>query len=213
MVKKILFSQRRLWLGLVLIIFAAWSCNGRPARKKLPDLAGDGASWEGAMTTPNRHPEQITGLPPFYAGDTTLLLRGRTTNLLTITLPEPAYDSLALQLVTTWSPMARPLLDQLSAWGEKGVLIDLRTGPSRQDLSGGWSTAYQVDRQGSAGTRLSLAVVFCWDGAAAARATKFIDALREMPGFRYTRIDAGKDDRPTDAGCFSANPPTNFDEQ
>ena len=73
--------------------------------------------------------------------------------------------------------------------------------------------AYQVEKQGPAGARLSLPVVFCWDGTSAARATALIDALQKMPEFRYTRIDGGKNDRPTDAGCFSADPPTNFDQQ
>jgi len=213
MVTKNPFPPHRRWLGLVLLLVVAWSCNGRPPRKKLPELAGDLASWEGLMTTADRHPEQIPGLPPFYASDTTLILWGRTTDLLTITLPEPAYDSLTMHLVTLWSPMARTLLNQLAARGEKGVLIDLRTVPSWQDRSGGSSTAYWVEKQGSAGSRLSLPVVFCWDPGSAVRATAFIDVLREMPGFRYIRIDGSKDNRTTDAGCFSADPPTNFDQQ
>jgi hypothetical protein len=213
MVTKNPFPLIRQWLGLVLILVVAWSCNGHPARKKLPDLAVYFASWEGVMTTTNRHPEQIPGLPPFYVSDTTLLLQGRTSDLLTIALPEPAYDSLAAKLVTAWSPMARTLLDQLAALGKKGMLMDLRIDPSRQGHSGDCSAAYRVDRLGAAGARLSLLVVFCWDSASAARATTFINALRVMPGFRYTWIDGGKDHQSTDAGCFSPDSPTNFDQQ
>jgi hypothetical protein len=165
------------------------------------------------MITTDRHCEKVPGLPPFYTSDTTLRLTGRTTDLLTLTLPDPAYDSVAVYLVSAWSPMARSLLDQLAARGEKGVLIDLRTGLFGQDHSRDQSLAYQVARQESAGARLSLLVVFCWDGASAARARAIIDALREIPGFGYSRIDAGKDDRPIDASCFSADPPTNFDQQ
>jgi hypothetical protein len=203
----------RRWLGLVLLLVVAWNCNGRPARKKLPDLTGDPASWEGVTTTADRHPEQIPGLPPFYASDTTLLLGGRTADLLTISLPEPAFDSLTMRIVTAWSPMARTLLDQLAARGEKGVLIDLRSASSQQDRSGASSTAYLVEKQGSAGAQLSLPVVFCWDGASAARARAFIDVLQKMPEFRYIRIDRGKGNPPVNAGCFSADPPTNFDQQ
>jgi hypothetical protein len=213
MVRKDSFSQHRKWLGLSLIIVAAWSCNGHPPRKKLPDLAGDVPSWEGAMTTADPHPEKIPGLPPFYVGDTTLYLEGRTRDLLSISLPDPAFDSLTMKLVSAWSPMARTLLDQLAARGEKGVFIDLRTGLSRQDQSGHWSTAYRVERQESGCARLSLPVVFCWDPASAARAAAFIDALREIPGFWYTRIEPGKDDLSVDSRCFSADPPTNFDQQ
>jgi hypothetical protein len=213
MVRKNLFSLYRLWLSLVLIIIAAWSCNGRPARKKLPDLGGDLASWEGIKINQDRHPEQIPGLPPFYASDTTLRLGGRTTDLLTITLPDPAYDSLATKLVTAWSPVARTLLDQLAARGENGVLIDLRTDPTGQDHSGIESASYQVDRQVLAGARISVPVVFCWDATSATRATAFIEALREMPGFRYTQIDDNRDSRWVDNGCFSADPPSNFDQQ
>jgi hypothetical protein len=213
MVRKNPFSKYRFWLVLVLIIIAVWSCNGRPARKKLPDLAGDPAFWESTMTIVDRHPEKIPGLPPFYASDTTLLLGGRTSDLLTISLPDRTYDSVAVQLVTAWSPMARTLLDQLAARGEKGVLIDLRISLSRQDHFGDRSTAYQVESQVSAGARLSLPVVFCWDRASAARAAAIINRLRGIAGFRYTPIDGDKDDRPNDPGCFSADSPTNFDRQ
>jgi hypothetical protein len=213
LVRKNQVLQRRLWLGLVLIIVGVWSCNGRPARKKLPDIAGDQASWEGVRTAADRHTEQIFGLPPFYVGDTTLRLAGRTSDLLAISLPEPAFDSLAVQLVATWSPMARTLMDRLAARGDRGVLIDLRTGSSRQDHPGGSSTTYRVDRQEPTGARLTLPVVFCWDLASTARAMAFIDALREIPGFRYIWIDGRKDGRQPDAGCFSADPPTNFDQQ
>ena len=200
---------------LVVLLFVVFvcGCNQRPARKKLPDgIAGNVFSWEGVTTSWDRQLEKLPGLPPFYATDTMLRVGGRATDLLDVALPDQEFDSLAERLVTAYSPMARTLLDELKARGEKGVLIDLRAN-AEASCADGYSASYQVGLQGQVDDGLSLPVVFCWDAPSTARATAFMDALRGMPGFIYTRIVAGRNGSSGEAGCFSANPPTNFDQQ
>jgi hypothetical protein len=215
MVPRRLLTRPQPWLGLLLMAALLSGCEGRPARKKLPDLDGVEVSYEGTNSIGDRTPETIPGLPPFYATDTNMRIGGRATGLLAIALPDPDFDSLAQRMVTAWGPSAALLRDQLLSQGCKGVLIDLRTkaGPSAHDAR---TESYRVEGQQAATVFLSIPVVFCWDAASAGRAMAFIDALRAMPEFRFTRIEGSDTSRSSGAtleDCFSANPPTNFDQQ
>jgi hypothetical protein len=215
MVVRKISTRLQPWLWLVLAATLLLGCRGRPARKKLPDLNGMETSFEGASSIRDRTPETIPGLPPFYATDTTVRIGGHTTELLAIALPDPDFDSLAQRMVKAWAPSAAFLRDQLLSQGCKGVLIDLRTeaGPSAPDAR---TESYRVEGQQAATVFLSIPVVFCWDAASAGRAMAFIDALRAVPGFRFTRIVGSETGRSSGAApddCFSAYPPTNFDQQ
>ncbi|MBO9634236.1 MAG: hypothetical protein J7578_14065, partial [Chitinophagaceae bacterium] len=97
-----------------------------------------------------------------------------TNSYYSITLPDPAYDSLAFSLVNNYRPLALSLLSQWTKQnGGTGFIVDLRSGSNegkRQD--------YSVQFDGK-----KLPVVLLWDNSSVVRAQSFLNIARQIPGF------------------------------
>ena len=158
--------------GCALLIATLSGCSGatKPSnRKKMP--TGDLTSLN-----PLSYTAAAVGGLPYYTEDIDLQWEGSAQTFLAIGLPDPAYDSLALSLVISHADYAVPLLTQWASGQRKGVLIDLRSGPScdtrRQDLV--------MEKNGA----FSIPVIFLWDPPCADRAAAFMNLLYAAPAIR-----------------------------
>ncbi|HMH33283.1 MAG TPA: hypothetical protein VK543_09655, partial [Puia sp.] len=106
-----------LTMSLLLMTWIISGC-GRPERKKMPAFS----SFDGGFENPG-----LAGALPFYISDTNMYINGHSADFLCIAMPSPIFDSLAWNMVTTYSQVAVPLFNQLVQEGRKGVVIDLRS--------------------------------------------------------------------------------------
>lgn len=150
-------------LGLAVGIFCGCAGGGpaRPERKKMPDLT----AWEANF--------------PFHTG----VMDIGTASFLSVALPDPAYDSAAMGLISSYEPFAVPLLTEWATQEGKGVVVDLRSRPD-----GGMRADYTIDRSGA----FSIPVIFLWDQASAGRAAAYINVLQSLSSVRC-RCTGGKD--------------------
>ena len=145
--------------GLAIVIFlgCAGAGPGRPERKKMPDLTDF----------------------PFHTG----VIDIGTASFISVALPDPAYDSAAMGLISSYEPFAVPLLTEWAKQEGKGVVVDLRSRPD-----GGMRADYTIDRSGA----FSIPVIFLWDQASAGRAAAYINVLQSLSSVRC-RCTGGRD--------------------
>ena len=155
-------------LGLAVGIFfgCAGAGPGRPERKKMPDLT----DWALGAS-----PADF----PFHTG----VIDIGTASFISVALPDPAYDSAAMGLISSYEPFALPLLTEWAKQERKGVVVDLRSRPD-----GGMRADYTVDRSGA----FSIPVIFLWDQASAGRAAAYINVLQSLSSVRC-RCTGGRD--------------------
>ncbi|WEK34863.1 MAG: hypothetical protein P0Y53_20440 [Candidatus Pseudobacter hemicellulosilyticus] len=167
------FLKAVLLPALVACLSGCEGMQGRPERKKLPQLTAD-ESWEGrpaAGTGHEQYPET------FYAYHDTLI-SGRT--YVAVQLQKPTLDTVAMALANAYEPLAGNFLAMLRQQGKSGILIDLR--------SPGQETAQQAGFQVQHDSGSSLPVVFVWDRYSAARAALLIRRLEQATSIRVTSL-------------------------
>jgi hypothetical protein len=112
--------------------------------------------------------QSATGLP-FTTGYIDLQVGGGTETLFAVSLPDAADDSMIMNLVNTYRPLAVPLLTSWVQQQQHPVLIDLRA-PGSQHTQ---RADYLLQKQGA----FSLPVVFLWDSYSAGRADSYMQLM------------------------------------
>ncbi|MES1250203.1 MAG: hypothetical protein ABUL46_05930 [Chitinophaga rupis] len=167
----------------------------------MPEFAGQ--SLEGEL--PFKSQEMGVKDWPFYTGDTSIMADGRISNFLSISMPYPAYDSLAWGTVKAYEPFAASFLMQWNQLGKDGILIDLRNNAG----SATHRADFQLGARGSA--LLPIPLVFLWDAGSAYRAASFIGGLRLLREFSC-RFTGGEDGLTNGLigrqDCFKSAPPS-----
>jgi len=186
---------------LTLWVIALCACDGRPARKKLPDFT----SLQGWEDLPLAKTEKQF----FFTSDTTIMEGSRLVNFLSISLPDPMYDSLAISMATSYKPLAATLIEQWSKKEKKGVLIDLRNKAGNDDRRAN----FLVKKNLPDNANINIPVVLIWDRASAYRADYLIKLMSSMPEIKCDLIS--ESNKPEGIGrndCFSPVIPS-FDQQ
>jgi hypothetical protein len=158
--------------GMLFIATTVYSCSdgSLPARKKMPQFSSyDG--FEGEFN--NNNNEANPGSFAFATSNVDLMLNGTMQRFVSVSLPSPANDSVAVSLVNAIKPFAMPIL---SAWAQQqrhGVIIDLcsHTGGETH------RSDYVLQKQGN----FSIPVVVMWDGASASRVAELKNIVQDMP--------------------------------
>lgn len=166
---------------LFLLAGLVGGCGGgdkkRPPRKQLPALTDEGA-WEG------RYGRGLTqgdgsdfaggqGKVYYYTKDT--VIGGQS--FISLSMPDPAADSLAWVMVKSYEPFASGAFLLMQQQGKKGAVINLRsTGEEARRAS-----FVVKDMLGNA-----LSLTFLWDKGSSIRASGFINELKNVPAIQYT---------------------------
>lgn len=195
-------------IGLILFAGMLHGCGpGRLPRKKMPEFAGiDGLEGRYAPNAP--------GDLLFALRDTSLLSGGTRFSFLVVSLPDPAGDSMAMDLVNSYKPFALPLLTDWAGQGkpghrEKGVLIDLREEAGDAERTDRAATAvhraeYILERPGA----FSISLILVWDPPAAGRAAWCLETLQSLSAFQCHLVTGselpGKTGR---QDCFASSAP------
>lgn len=165
----------------LMFMLTSMSCTtpAKTERKEMPAFNSIGISEEG--------PPQYTQLEgiPLYTRPVVIETDQQTDDFVAVSLPDPALDSLATQLVLSQAPMAASLLKQWSTAVRKGICIDLRTGTD------GSAGDHREDFTLQIPEGPSLPVVFLWDGTSAQRAESFIELLRSTTTIDFQTADSG----------------------
>lgn len=169
-------------MSCIVVLAGLWSgCDdgsGKPMRKQLPKLAAD-ESWEGGhgfrqQYEPEAQPRAaFDGL--FSYRDTSLAGK----SYISVSLYNPAVDSMALSLLELYKPMAGTGMGLLLQKGKKGAVLDFRgTGAGKGEQT-------ELVTRNVLGQ--SLPLLFVWDPASATRAGMYMSRLEEIPGISITR--------------------------
>ncbi len=185
-----------------MAVLACWvitlcGCEGKPERKKLPDFT----SLQGWEDMPLPQEEQ----QPFFTSDTTIMEGSRLKNFLSVAMPDPKYDSLAISMVTTYEPFAATLIEKWAKQYKKGVLIDLRTQAGNDNQR----ADFLVKENLPGNTNINIPVIFIWDRPSAYRFDYLVNVLNAVPGIKCNLISesraadgVGRND------CFSPTEPS-----
>jgi hypothetical protein len=182
----------------ISIIFL--SCNGKIPRKELPDLIST-QSWE---TLPEL-PELPVAEQPFYTSDTTINSNGARTHFLSVIISNFANDSLLMNLVTSYEPIAVPMFEQWAKQNEKGILLDLRTGENNYSNKNISHSEFLIEKILPDDIHISIPIIFLWDNKSALRAENFMNALQDLPEVKCSFINTNKSSK---LDCFSPAAPT-----
>ncbi|HEX4850966.1 MAG TPA: hypothetical protein VFV08_09180 [Puia sp.] len=178
-----------------------YGCEGKAERKKLPDILSiDG--WE-EMPLPKADME------PFAFGDTTIIESGKLTSFMSVTMPDPLYDSIAIRIVSGYEPFATILFEKWANQKQKGILIDLRTRigntTNRAD--------FLVKNSLIGNSNNKIPLIFIWDPSSSYRFDYLVNALSSMPEIKCSLVSesrlvegVGRND------CFSPTQP-DFDQE
>jgi hypothetical protein len=189
-----------------IALFVCWTlalcgCDGRPDRKKLPDLT----SLQGWEDTPLPKADN----QPFIASDTAIMKGSKLSRFFSISMPDPRNDSLAISLVTNYGPFARSFIEKWVNQQKTGILIDLRTKAGNENHRADFLVKSSLP--GSSNFNISL--IFIWDGASAYRYVYLKDALTSMPEIKCSLIsESRKVDGVGRNDCFSPTEPS-FDQE
>lgn len=164
--------------------------SSKPARKKMPEFNSI-AEWNNSLCAGHAYQAAYNEGLPFNTGELNILSGGAIDSYVYIPVTDPGSDSLVMNLVNTYKPLAIPMLTAWARQEQKGVLIDFRTKPAQQYQS----QAYQVERAGA----FRFPVVFIWDGAAAPRAGLFMQTLQQFSAVSCTALT---NHNPGLSGCF-----------
>jgi hypothetical protein len=164
---------------MLFVLIVQQSCStgqSAPPRKKMPELT----SLQGPESyIPYSERQAATGLP-FTTGYVDLQVSGGTETLFAVSLPDAADDSLIINLINTYRPLAVPLLTGWVQQQQYPVLIDLRA-PGSQNTQ---RADYLLQKQGA----FSLPVVFLWDSYSARRADSYMQLMHTNPAISITRL-------------------------
>ncbi|WP_146217454.1 hypothetical protein [Chitinophaga sp. S165] len=117
---------------------------------------------------------------PFTTGYVDLQVSGGTATLFAVSFPDATDDSLILNLINTYRPLAVPLLTQWVQQQQYPVLIDLRA-PGSQHTQ---RADYLLQKEGA----FTLPVVFLWDNYSAGRAGNYMQVLYSNPAISVSRL-------------------------
>jgi len=180
---------------LLFVLLIHEGCGGpgpaAPTRKKMPELT----SLEGPESyIPYGERQSIGGLF-LNTGYVDLQVSGGFRTMFVVSLPYAGDDSLILNLVEMYRPLAVPLLSNWVQQQKHPVLIDLRE-PGSRNVS---RAEYLVQRQGA----FSLPVVFLWDSHSAGRASNYMELLNTTPAISVTRLsDSNLSGNKAFGNCF-----------
>lgn len=186
--------------AVTLIAFEGCGSPGQsiPERKKMPELT----SLQGPESyAPYGERQSVAGLT-LTTGYVDLQVSGGTESLFAVSLPDAADDSLIMNLVETYRPLAIPLLSTWAQQLQYPVLIDLRA-PGTQSTQ---RADYLVQKQGA----FSIPVVFLWDSYSAGRANNYMRLLNTAPAISVTRISGNNRSSFNQNGqdnCFQSDRP------
>ena len=106
-------------IGLMLLAGMAGSCSGgKTDRKKM--LNGSSLATGGETDF------------PFSTSNVDVQAGGATSTFLSVAMPDPAYDSMAINMIVSHEPFALPLLSEWASRDKRGILIDLRSNPGSE---------------------------------------------------------------------------------
>ncbi len=175
-------------------------CEQRPARKKLPDIS----FMQGWEEMPLAKKERA----PFFIYDTAVIQNGKPVNFLCISIPNPAQDSMALNVAASYEPFASSLMQQWQKNNHKGVLIDLRSKDDNSERAD-FLLKKNIEEDGS----IKIPIVLLWNGGSDYRADYFIKAIASFPEIKCNLIsDSRKKEGVERNDCFSPTEPS-FDQQ
>ena len=176
--------------------------NNASARKraKLPDISILQA-WE-------EMPLAKKAMPPFLIYDSAVIQNGKPINFLCISIPNPAQDSMALNIASSYESFASSLMQQWQKNNHKGVLIDLR---EKDDNS--QRADFLLNKNLLEDRDIKISIVLLWNRGADYRADYFIKAIASFPEIKCNLIsDSRKKEGVERNDCFSPTEPS-FDQQ
>ena len=155
----------------MVISFVWFGCSSLPAgggsqRKKMLDLTSGNGTGDCAFAGANN------STAPFSTIETSMLVNGINTNMVSVAVPNAAYDSIALANVQNILPFAYPLLNQW-AQQKKGVVIDFCSHAN----NGKYRVDYVLEAPGS----FSIPVVLLYDQWSACRAGTAVNLMYNLP--------------------------------
>jgi hypothetical protein len=178
-----------------------WGCDGRPDRKKLPDFTSL-QGWED-MPLPKAENQS------FYTTDTVILKGSRLSKFLSISMPDPNQDSLAISLVTNYEPLAGTMVEKWLDQQKTGILIDLRTKAGHENHR----ADFLVTSSLPGNSNINIPLIFIWDRPSAYRYNYLKQALISIPEIKCSLVSEsrmvegiGRND------CFSPTEPS-FDQE
>jgi len=169
-----------------------------PERKKMPELT----SLQGPESYAPYSERQSAAGHIFTTGYVDLQVSGGTETLFAVSVPDAADDSLIMNLVETYRPLAVPLLTAWTQQQKHPVLIDLRAAGSQ----GAQRADYLVQKPGA----FSIPVVILWDGYSAGRAASYMRLLQSAPAISVRRLsgtDAAVAGYKQQGNCFQSDSP------
>ncbi len=164
---------------ILFVLIVQQSCSSGPSvppRKKMPELT----SLQGPESYIPYSERQSTAGLPFTTGYVDLQVGGGTATLFAVSLPDATDDSLIMNLINTYRPLAVPLLTGWVQQQQYPVLIDLRAHGSQHTQR----ADFLLQKEGS----FTLPVVFLWDSYSAGRAGNYMQLMHTNPAISVTRL-------------------------
>ena len=160
-------------VSLALTVFiSCGQAKKKPARKTLPELTDSfhGGRDQARMTADKN---------PFHIGDTTMVISGLRHQMLTIGLPNPEFDDVAMNIANAYAfePLTNMLWERLLDDQKTGLIVNFiqNNGNQLQQLQQQSFTVENSDPQ-----LKKLPVIFICDESSKARAAVFVARLGEL---------------------------------
>jgi len=167
--------------GLIASISAcAPGGAGMPTRKKMPELNSYTDDFEGPMPFEKNTTHYTAADFAFATGSAQLMLNGVSQNFITVSLPDEANDSLALNLLKSIKPFALPLISSWAHSQQRGVAIDL----SAHNGAAIHRSDFVLKRAGD----FTIPVVVIWDAAAAPRLATLRSLADDLPAIQFNQV-------------------------
>jgi len=196
------YGKHLLSLSISAIAFIAIEGCGPgevvPERKKMPELT----SLQGPESYAPYSERQSAAGHIFTTGYVDLQVSGGTETLFAVSLPDAADDSLIMNLIETYRPLAVPLLTAWTQQQKHPVLIDLRAAGSQ----GAQRADYLVQKPGA----FAMPVVILWDVYSAGRAASYMQLLQSAPAISVHRLsgtEAAVAGYKQQGNCFQSDSP------
>jgi hypothetical protein len=188
-----MYLSKITYIGFLIIAISVSSCEVRmPERKKMPALFGIDNSFE------NR--SDIVDGPPFFFSET--VMEGG--NYFTIAIPDASSDSVAISLVRHYESMSCMLYRSLMSHGDKGLLIDLRSGINTYVRSNGTG---RMDFQLIKKNEFSVPVVVLYDKESQWRISALINEANSLRDMQCSDISGNPLKKGQSDGCFEYSEP------
>ena len=155
-------------------------CDVRPERKKLPESV----SLQGWEDMPLAKAEK----QPFIVSDTTISEGNKLASFLSVTLDDPQYDSVAMQILTKYEPFAGFLIEKWAKQQKKGILLDLRVRPGAEIHR----ADFLLKKTLSDNPDIKIPLILIWDRSSAYRFDYLIAALTSIPEIKCNLISESR---------------------